>query len=137
MDQAGLKIVQKFVACINAHDVDAIVKMMSPKFQFIDSLGGCSSFKQMHAGWRQYFTMVPDYWIAVEREVADGKEAILIGRAGGTYAPAGAGLKAENKWETPAVWRAKVSGQELTEWRIYADNEPIRQKMRAASGPER
>jgi len=134
MDKASLKILRNFVASINAHDVDAIVQLMSAEFQFIDSLGGCYSFGQMRSGWQQYFSMVPDYWITVERDVADGDEAILIGRAGGTYVPAGVDLKAENKWETPAVWRAKVSGKKLSEWRIYADNEPIRQKMKAASG---
>jgi len=39
-------------------------------------------------------------------------------------------VRSENKWETPAVWRALVRGETISEWRVYCDNEPIREKMR-------
>jgi len=32
-------------------------------------------------------------------------------------------LKAENRWETPAAWRAVVEGGLVAEWRVYTDNE--------------
>lgn len=74
--------------------------------------------------------MVPDYWIRVDRAFSDGDMAILVGRAGGTYVPTGGTPKSENRWETPAVWMARIEGQKVAEWRIYSDNEPIRDKMR-------
>jgi hypothetical protein len=41
-------------------------------------------------------------------------------------------LKIENRWETPAAWRAVVEGVLVAEWRVYTDNEPMRERMRRA-----
>jgi len=51
--------------------------------------------------------------------------------AQGTYSPDGR-LRAESRWETPAAFRAFVEDGLVAEWRVYADNEPLRQKMRKA-----
>jgi hypothetical protein len=77
--------------------------------------------------------MVPDYWIKVDHIVSEGNTIILCGSAGGTFVPKSGMMKPENKWETPAVWRALVKEGRVAEWRIYCDNEPIREKMRAAA----
>jgi hypothetical protein len=74
--------------------------------------------------------MVPDYWVKVERSFTDRNTVILIGSAGGTYVPSGGRIDAENKWETPAAWVAQIEGGKVAEWRVYSDNEPIREKMR-------
>jgi hypothetical protein len=39
-------------------------------------------------------------------------------------------LRPENHWTTPAAWRASIRDGLIAEWRVYADNEPIRQIMR-------
>jgi hypothetical protein len=31
--------------------------------------------------------------------------------------------------QMPAAWRARISGSLIAEWRVYADNDPIRQIM--------
>ena len=87
----------------------------------------------MQTGWQHYFTMVPDYSIQIEKEIPNGHEVILLGKAGGTYVGRDGILKPENRWETPAAWRAAVTDGKLSEWQVYCDNEPIRAKMRAAS----
>lgn len=107
-----------------------MVTLMTPSHIFVDSLGDKSTGPGIEAGWREYFKMVPDYWIRVDRAFSDGDMAILVGRAGGTYVPTGGTPKSENRWETPAVWMARIEGQKVAEWRIYSDNEPIRDKMR-------
>ena len=58
---------------------------------------------------------------------------VAFGRAGGTFLPGGGKLLPQNQWETPAAWRAFVGGGEVVEWRVYCDNEPIRQEMRDAA----
>ena len=78
--------------------------------------------------------MVPDYWVKIEHTFSEGDVAILIGTAGGTYVSEDGVLRKENRWETPAVWIVQTEGQAVSEWRIYADNEPIREKIRK-SGP--
>src|SRR5579863_6464983 len=82
-----IEIVRQFVAAINAHDVDAIVECMAPEHSFVDSLGNRINGTAMPTGWRQYFKMVPDYWIKIREEISSGEQVILLGKAGGTYVP--------------------------------------------------
>jgi ketosteroid isomerase-like protein len=125
------EVVEKFVDRINAHDVDGLVALMSADHVFIDSLGNRFVRPAIEAGWRQYFATVPDYWARVDRVVTDEPALILFGTAGGTYVANGEATRPENKWETPAVWRAVIRNGKMSEWRVYSDNEPIRAKMRA------
>jgi len=123
---------QEFVRSINAHNNERIVALMSSDFAFIDSLGNRSTRPGIDAGWQHYFAMVPDCWIKVDQVVADGNVVILFGKAGGTYVPRGGKMTPGNKWETTAAWRAVIKDGKVSEWQIYCDNEPIREKMRAA-----
>jgi hypothetical protein len=127
------EVVEKFVDQINAHDVDGLVALMTADHLFIDSLGNKFARPAIETGWRQYFATVPDYWVRVDRVVTDEPALILFGTAGGTYVPNGGAIRPENKWETPAVWRAVIRDGKVSEWRIFADNEPIRARMRATS----
>jgi len=34
-------------------------------------------------------------------------------------------LLAEAHWEIPAAWKAVVHNERVSEWRVYADNEPV------------
>lgn len=127
------QVAQEFVACINAHDVDGILQLCSPDHVFIDSLGTTVPVSRMGAGWQQYFQMVPDYWIKIDEAVENGDCVLLIGSAGGTYAPGGGAMSPLNQWQTPAAFRAHIARGKVLEWRVYCDNEPIREKMRAAA----
>jgi ketosteroid isomerase-like protein len=71
--------------------------------------------------------MVPDYTIAVEETYCDGPVVVMLGAAQGTYA--GGGKADENRWETPVALRAFVEEGKVAEWRVYADNEPMRRLM--------
>lgn len=118
-----------FAEAINAHRLDALAELMTEGHTFIDSLGAKTQGKQnMMKAWDGYFGMVPDYTIAVDETFVDGSTVVMLGTAQGTYAPDGK-VRAENKWSTPAAWRAKIKGSLVAEWRVYADNEPIRQIM--------
>jgi hypothetical protein len=76
--------------------------------------------------------MVPDYTVAIEETFCDGPVVVMLGMAQGTYAPDGQ-LRPENQWTTPTAFRAFIQEQKVAEWRVYCDNEPIRQRM-AKSG---
>jgi len=115
---------------INAHDVGGLLGLMTTDHVFVDSLGLESPRPAIEEGWRQYFEMVPDYRVKIISSVEDGSNIILIGSAGGTYVTKGGSAKSENEWETPAVWVARIRGEKVAEWRVYCDNEPIRQRMR-------
>jgi hypothetical protein len=53
----------------------------------------------------------------------------MLGAAEGTYSADGA-MKVENRWKTPVALRAAVEDGLIAEWQVFADNEPIREKMR-------
>ncbi len=125
-----LEVVRTFVGRINARDVDGLAGLMTEDHRFIDSLGQVVSGREaMRAGWGQYFAMVPDYRLLVDEWLCEGAVVVLLGTAGGTYSPDGV-LHPQRGWTTPAACRAEVRGRQLAEWRVYADNEPIRQLMK-------
>ena len=129
MTDSPASIAQAFVRAINRHDLDALAELMTEQHSFIDSMGNVARGReQMQAGWAAYFMMCPDYSIAVEETYGDGPAVVMLGVAEGTYTPDGK-LKPENRWKTPAVFRALVEDGKVAEWRVYCDNEPVRQRM--------
>ena len=124
---------EAFIRAINRQDVDAMTALMRPEHRFVDSLGSVVEGREkMQVSWNAYFRMVPDYTIAVDEIFIDGPLVILLGIAKGTYTQDGK-LYPGNQWHTPIALRAFVEGGLLSEWRVYADNEPIR-KLISASG---
>ena len=78
--------------------------------------------------------MVPDYRIEVSEVLVKGSLVALFGWASGTYSgtySTDGRLRRKNRWKTPAAWTARVKRGRVLEWRVYADNEPIRRVMRA------
>ncbi len=111
-----------FVEKINAHDVEGLADLMSEDHLFVDSLGRVQKGREkMREAWRDYFTMFPDYHIAVSEIIEGDGTFVLIGTAGGTYGVGGRLLE-ENRWEVPAAWKAVISDGHVTEWRVFADN---------------
>jgi hypothetical protein len=103
---------------------------MSPEHRFTDSLGNVfEGREQMRAGWAAYFRTVPDYSLAMEEFYVDGQTVVMLGIAQGTYSADGT-LKDDNRWKIPAAVRARVENGLIAEWQVYADNDPLRQKMR-------
>jgi uncharacterized protein (TIGR02246 family) len=127
MSASAESVAKAFVQAINAHDIDALVELMSDDHVFIDSLGNSTRGKEtMRKGWESYFRMVTDYTLAIDETYSMGDVAIMVGTAYGTYTTDGK-LVPDNRWTTPAVLRATVDGGKVKEWHVYADNEPIRQ----------
>jgi ketosteroid isomerase-like protein len=125
--------VAQFIACINRQDVDGLFRLMTPDHLFVDSLDiEVRGREPMRAGGRAYFAMVPDYRIVVTDHLETGPVVALFGRAGGTYAPDG-GILADKRWEIPAAWKAVVHGDLIAEWRVYADNDPVRRLMASST----
>jgi ketosteroid isomerase-like protein len=128
-----LETVHRFVERINAHDITGLTALMTPDHRFVDSLGAVvESRERVREGWRRYFQMVPDYHIDIARSFPDGGEVALLGSVRGTYGRDGH-MSSTDAWQTPAAWRGVVRDGLVAEWQVYADNEPLRERMRRAS----
>lgn len=127
-------VAQAFVRAINRQDVERLAELMSPAHQFIDSLGNLvEGSDKMREAWAAYFRMIPDYTLAIEEyyggaSTNDDPVVIMLGMASGTYTREGR-LDAKNRWQTPIAIRATVDAGLVVEWRVYADNEPMRRLM--------
>jgi ketosteroid isomerase-like protein len=129
MSNSPASVAQAFIRAINRQNVDALAELMTENHRFIDSLGNLVEGREkMRAGWAGYFRMVPDYEIAVEETYCVASAVVMLGVARGTYSPDGK-LKPENRWQAPAAIRALIDEDKVAEWRVYADNDPIRRLM--------
>ena len=118
-----------FVARINEHDLVGLNELMTDDHVFIDALDTrVVGRAAMCSGWEQYFTLVPDYWIKVDRTLQDDRVVALFGAAGGTYAGGGSGGR-KGRWVVPAAWLAETRDDQVAMWRVYADNLPLRRLM--------
>ncbi len=129
MNNLTMAVAQEFVRAINRQDVEALTELMTPSHRFIDSLDNAVEGREkMRAGWTAYFRLVPDYTIVIEESFCEGPVVAMLGSAQGTYAPQ-VELKPDKRWMTPAAFRAVIENGKIAEWRVYADNEPMRQLM--------
>jgi ketosteroid isomerase-like protein len=120
------RIARAFAAAINQREAAAIAALTTEDHVLIDSLGARIEGRDaVRAAWEGYLRMVPDYAIQIDEALAIDAVVVLVGTAQGTFSRDGS-LPAENRWTTPAAWRAVVRGSRVAEWRVYADNDPIR-----------
>jgi ketosteroid isomerase-like protein len=132
-----IEIAMDFIKRINAGDVNALCELMTEGHIFQDALGKRFMGREtMRQGWTAYFRCVPDYKVHAEEFFQTKNVLAIFGDASGTYVGnASSGGKsgnqpsAENFWQVPAAWRAVVDGGLISEWRVYADNQPLRKLM--------
>ena len=122
-------VVLAFADCISRQDVDGMCSLMTEDHMFVDAVDTMVQGRdEMRKGWITYFSWVPDYTIQCEEILEKAGLVLAIGRAGGTY-QAAKGMSEEAKWDIPAAWKAVVRDHRIAEWRVYADNEPMRRLM--------
>jgi ketosteroid isomerase-like protein len=145
MSEEAISVAIDFVRAINQQDPDMLASMMTPDHRFIDSLGhSARGWEGVTEGWRLYFQMVPDYRLDIEETYVQEGSVVMLGMARGTYSHAfedvqamgmpnqmeDSGSREPKRWQTPAAVRARVEDGKVSEWRIYADNEPLRRLMK-------
>jgi len=128
-----VETVNSFVAAINAHDLDALVNLMSEDHLFVDAFGeSWQGRSTMRRAWKGYLEWFPDYTIVVEETFVNDDNVVMLGKASGTYAVEGQ-LPPENHWELPAAWKGVASDGQVSYWQVYADNQPVRDVMSSSS----
>jgi len=132
MSDFAISVAKEFVRAINRQNVDALAALMTTDHRFTDSLANTVEGRNaMRSGWAGYFGMVPDYSLAIEETYADGSVVVMLGMAQGTFCGK-EGTVPENRWQTPIAIRARIEDGLVAEWRVFADNEPMRTLMRKA-----
>jgi len=120
-----VETVLAFLDAINQDDPDKVAELITEDHVFIDALGNSMHGREkIRAGFRAYYAMCPDYRVSHQDIFHNGNAVAVFGSASGTIRVNGE-LLPENKWQTPAAWRAMVRGGLIQEWRVYADNKPI------------
>jgi hypothetical protein len=74
-----------------------------------------------------YFKLVSNYQVHAVEFFQTGDRLAILGTASGRYT--GGGEANNNFWEVPAAWLAVVKDGLVAEWRVYADNQPLRKLM--------
>jgi SnoaL-like domain len=124
-----LEIAMDFIKRINSGNVDAICELMTDGHIFQDALGKrFLGREKMRQGWRAYFDVVAQYQIRANEFFQTDERLAIFGSASGIYAGKVAATP-DNFWEVPAAWRAVVHDGLVAEWRVYADNQPLRKLM--------
>lgn len=115
-------VAREFIARINRHDAAAVVALCTADHRFIDSLGvqltGRAAIEQ---AWKGYFALFPDYRIELDEMLTAEGVVLMSGWASGSLASA----RGTAAWRIPAAWRARVQGELIAHWQVYADNKPV------------
>jgi ketosteroid isomerase-like protein len=123
-----LEVAMDFIKRINSGDVNALCELMTEGHIFQDALGKRIIGREtMRQGWTMYFKLVADYQVHAVEFFQTGDRLAILGTASGRYT--GGGETNNNFWEVPAAWLAMVKDGLVAEWRVYADNQPLRKLM--------
>jgi hypothetical protein len=123
------EVAAAFVARINEHDHDGLRQLMTEDHVFIDACDNHLAGRgTVCTAWKQYFAMVPDYWVKVDIMLHQDQTVALFGRAGGSCMTSGS-PRSGGRWDIPAAWQAEIRGSRVASWRVCADNLPMRRLM--------
>jgi ketosteroid isomerase-like protein len=125
-----LEVAMDFIKRINAGDVGALCDLVTEGHIFQDALGKRFIGREtMRQGWAMYFKTVSNYQVHAEEFFQTDDRLAIFGTASGRCA--GGSSAGESFWEVPAAWRAVVQDGLIAEWRVYADNQPLRKLLGA------
>ena len=113
-------VVLSFNDCINNQDIKGLASLMSDDHVFVDRDGSRHGPKSyMVEGWKDFFSMFPDYRNTFLKIITRGNQVLVTGYAYWS--------KEEPKDEV--IWVATLANGLVQEWRIYADNEENRKAL--------
>lgn len=120
------QLVLDYIDKINHHDIEGLSELMTEDHLFSDSTGVVINGKdEMKLAWFDFFVNFPDYTIVPDDIIIDNGAAAVFGVAKGTYYTEGE-LTDKNKFKVSAAWKAIISNSKISEWKVYADFEPVR-----------
>ena len=114
------ELVSRFNNCINRRDLEGLVGLMTDDHTFVDSAGGkCEGRESCQAAWRGFFKAFPDY----------RNEFKLLVERDDIVAALGRSHCSDPRLAGPAIWVGMISGELLSEWRVYDDTPQTRRRL--------
>lgn len=108
-------VVERFVAALNAHDVDALARLAAPDFTYIDSWReGVTGRDIVVAALRRLIATDPSFGIEVDRMDWRDPHVLMTGRVNSRQF--GEGRR--------AVWQVLVQGGLVAEFQAWAEGGP-------------
>jgi ketosteroid isomerase-like protein len=113
-------VVTRFNACINARDADGLAELMTDDHVFIDSTDSAVRGKsECLDAWRGFFASFPDYRNTFEAMRSTADQVFVRGYSTCSNA----------QLDGPALWSARVSADQVAEWRVYEDSPANRARL--------
>ena len=104
---------------INSRNLEGVIALMAENHRFIDTKNRVEDKEQMKTSWAEFFTEYPDYKNVFQTIISRGNLVIMLGHS----------KCSEPVLDGPAIWTAKVNNDQVTEWRIFLDNEENRKLL--------
>lgn len=109
-----------FNQCVNDQNLDKLADLMTENHKLIcnGSVDTVDKQTSLYA-WENFFKSYPDYVNHIVKIILKGNLVSL----------AGFSSCSEKILDGPALWRAKIEGNLISEWQVYEDNEDNRKKL--------
>src|SRR5262249_3974990 len=113
-------IALQFNDCINRRDLDGLAALLTDDHTFIDSAHAAIHGKErVVEAWSGFFALFPNYRNIFERVESRQDLVAIMGRS----------TCSEPQLDGPALWTAKVRGEQVAEWRVYTDTPENRRAL--------
>jgi len=113
-------IVSRFNGFINARDIKGLSAMMTDDHTFIDGANQRVVGKEeCILAWQGFFAAFPDYQNHFEHISANEALVAIMGRSSCSDA----------RLDGPALWRATVRNEQVSEWRVFEDTGSNRKSL--------
>jgi ketosteroid isomerase-like protein len=125
-DNNQQELITRFNEFVSARDLDGLAALMTHDHTFIDTADKITRGKEKALeAWRGFFQHFPDYRNLFDTFTIESDSVTVVGHS----------VCSDKRLEGPAIWTAKVRGNQVAEWRVYEDTPANRRRLGVSSRP--
>lgn len=110
-----IKVVERFVAAVNARDLKGIEALAADDMRYVDSAGGYFQGRDtVVEATRRFFEIERDYTFRDLEISMDDKDVLLRGRV----------TASDERLTHDTLWRARTAGDKIVHWQSYGEDSP-------------
>ncbi|WP_133365758.1 nuclear transport factor 2 family protein [Qipengyuania sediminis] len=108
--RSGKRIVRRYVACLNARDLNGVAALLHPDCRFIDSHGEWIEGRDaIIAATQRFFAIEPRFRMRLDSVVDHGGEILIRGEA----------LASRPEFTADALWCSRVEEGKVVFWQSF------------------